>query len=179
MLTERADLIGRRCFRGAEVMTARRWQHRVNTRGTSGYRPGKTPRIRDDGMAAPEASCLTPRGSTSDYGSDIELRDISDYGSEFDSEETMLIGDLLVHIVATTPPEKTIIYPSIEDECAHEVTLHKSPRSAVVQLDSTGLETPQPRERSVSREVEYDDLSREAWSGMNFHNSIHDALSGD
>ncbi|KAF2195194.1 hypothetical protein K469DRAFT_545666 [Zopfia rhizophila CBS 207.26] len=111
----------------------------------------------DDGVAVP----TTPK-LTADAG--CELSTSTDYGSDLDSEDETLLGDVLSQIAATAP--KTIIYPSIEDDtdATGGVVIHQGLPSAISK-DTTMEASPNKRVgQSPSVEVEYDRQSREVWS---------------
>lgn len=113
----------------------------------------------------------------SDYGSDIEVLTppASEYGSEFDPEEEILIGDLLTTIASTgstSKLEKTLVYSRTEEgqnDVVPTVLVHSSPPSAVLRLEQGATVELSPRreraDRSSSIEVEYEHVTQEVRQG--------------
>jgi hypothetical protein len=141
---------------------------------------------RDDGnMAAPTAQLTY---TASEYGSDIDIGAVtalSDYGSDigFDDEDTIL-ADVLETIKVAKPADKDRVLPSIEfEEGEREDEDHDV--DGFVQIHRpTVLRVAKGRDKSIGTveaqrgiqssplrghealEVEYDERSRRAWSGM-------------
>lgn len=105
-------------------------------------------------MTSPEAKSQQPQ---SDYGSDIDTN-LSDYGSEFDPEEDILIGDLLQRIAASASHAKSLVYTQVAGEHVQEPTVlvHSSPPSAVVRLREGAVAQQEERGPSVAIEGEGD-----------------------
>ncbi|KAF2727190.1 hypothetical protein EJ04DRAFT_145361 [Polyplosphaeria fusca] len=157
-----------------DLMTARRGQHAAMP--STRPQPG-TPPPEEHGMALSREEL----NASSDYGSDVEVYPGSEYGSEFDEEEVTQIGDLLSHIAATAPVEKTVIVRNPENGNGSHlptVLIHQSPPSAVVRLGghaSQNSATPLARHaRSPSVEVAYDSRSRDAWSVLRERVALND-----
>jgi exonuclease V len=141
-----------------------------------------TPRPDHGIMAAPTVQ-LTTRAS--EYGLDIDIQSIatlSDYGSDIDVDEDTILGDAFDTLRDAAPSQKSAVLPSIEfeeGELEDEeqdvdgfVQIHrptvlrvaKGRGSDVVDVQRDIHSSP-GRERTAL-EVEYDERSRRAWSGM-------------
>jgi exonuclease V len=134
-------------------------------------------------MAAPNLQLTNQVG---DYISDIEIESVatlSDYGSDIDIDidDDILLAGALDTIRAAPPVDKGAVLPSIEFEQGELedeeqdvdgfVQIHKpsvlrvaqGPKSVVLDTQRDTQSSP-VRERSTL-EVEYDEISRRAWSG--------------
>lgn len=120
---------------------------------------------------------------TDQAGPDVDIESIatlSDYGSDIDVDD-ILLANALDTIAGAVPLEKSAVLPSIEFEQGELedeepdvdgfVQIHKpsvlrvtqSPRSTLADTQANVQSSP-VRERSTL-EVEYDEISRQAWSG--------------
>lgn len=141
---------------------------------------------KDGNMAAPSVPVTH---ASSYYGSEVEIDadfvpSMSDYGSEFDAteiDEDALLASTLASLTQNIPEtaEKVSILPSIEFEEGefededHDdlVVVHKPSLLRVAKRDRGSAATikgPRDIHSSPVREtleVEYDDPSRQAWSG--------------
>jgi exonuclease V len=143
-----------------------------------------TPRPDHGIMAAPTAQ-LANRAS--EYGSDTDIQSIatlSDYGSDIDIDEDTILADAFDTLRDAARSQKSGVLPSIEFEEGEledeeqdvdgfvqihrptvlRVAKGKSRRSDVVDVPRDIQSSP-GRERTAL-EVEYDERSRRAWSGM-------------
>ena len=132
-------------------------------------------------MAA-HATQLTNRSS--EYGSDIDIQSIatlSDYGSDIDIDDVTLLADAFDTIGDAAQAEKSAVLPSIEfeeGELEDEeqdvdgfVQIHRPTvlrvakgRTSVGAHVQRDVQSSPMRERKAL-EVEYDERSRQAWSG--------------
>ncbi|KAI1556934.1 hypothetical protein PtrSN002B_001755 [Pyrenophora tritici-repentis] len=140
----------------------------------------------DHGIMALPNPQLTQRAS--EYGSDIEINSIatpSDYGSDIDIDididDDTILADAFETINQGAPAEKPAVLPSVEfeeGELEDEeqdvdgfVQIHRpallrvakgtSRVDAHVQRETQSL----PMRQRTTLEVEYDEISRRAWSG--------------
>jgi exonuclease V len=135
-------------------------------------------------MAAPTTQ-LTNHAS--EYGSDIDVQSIatlSDYGSDIDIDDETLLANAFDTITEATRLQKSAALPSIEfeegeledeDEEQHVDGFVQIHRPTVLRVTkgrrSVDADAPRDIQSSPMRErkaleVEYDERSRRAWSGM-------------
>ncbi|KAK1918901.1 hypothetical protein P3342_001030 [Pyrenophora teres f. teres] len=131
-------------------------------------------------MALPTPQ-LTQRAS--EYGSDIDINSIatpSDYGSDIDIDDDTILADAFETINQGAPAEKSAVLPSVEfeeGELEDEeqdvdgfVQIHKPALLRVakgtsrVDADAQRDTQSSPMRRRTTLEVEYDEISRRAWS---------------
>jgi len=118
----------------------------------------------------------------SEYGSDVEIDSIatlSDYGSDIDIDEDTILA--FEPIKQGAPAEKGAVLPSVEfEEGEFEdeeqdvdgfVQIHK-PALLRIAKTTSGVDTnvqshtqSSPTRQRTALEVEYDEISRRAWSG--------------
>lgn len=139
-------------------------------------------------MAASHAQLTSP---ASEYGSDLDVAVTapSDYGSDIgleDLDEDTLLAGALQSIAASRPTERDSVLPSIEFEEGERedeeedvdsfVQVHRPPRlrianhrhghpSAGSVREAQDIQSSPVRE-PTALDVEYDERSRRAWSGM-------------
>ena len=129
--------------------------------------------------------------TASEYGSDIDVAvaALSDYGSEIgieDLDEDTLLAGAFESIAASRPAERGVVLPSIESEEGERedeeedvdgfVQVHQPSRLRIARHRNGGTNigfqrTAQdiqssPLREPTALEVEYDERSRRAWSGM-------------
>ncbi|CAE6999461.1 hypothetical protein PTNB73_03856 [Pyrenophora teres f. teres] len=135
----------------------------------------------DHGIMALPTPQLTQRAS--EYGSDIDINSIatpSDYGSDIDIDDDTILADAFETINQGAPAEKSAVLPSVEfeeGELEDEeqdvdgfVQIHKPALLRVakgtsrVDADAQRDTQSSPMRRRTTLEVEYDEISRRAWS---------------
>ena len=157
---------------------------RQTTTATARTHPTSTPPPGHGIMAAPDGQLMNRAG---DCGSDVDIESIatlSDYGSDIDVND-ILLANALDTIAGAVPLDKSAVLPSLEFEHGELedeeqdvdgfVQIHRpsvlrvtqSPSSALVGTQA-GPQSSPVRERSTL-EVEYDEISRRAWSGESKH----------
>lgn len=135
-------------------------------------------------MAAPNAQLTS---TASEYGSDMDVAVTapSDYGSEIgleDLDEDTLLAGALESIAASRPAERCAVLPSIEFEEGERedeedgvdglVQVHQPPRLRIARHRNGDASAASQRE-PTPLEVEYDERSRRAWSGMYMQHHTH------
>jgi exonuclease V len=152
----------------------------IATPATSTPRPGNGTMV---------ASAAQPKHTASEYGSDVEIRSVtalSDYGSDIgldDIDEDTIFADVLGVIKYARPAEKGRVLPSVEFEEGERededqdvdglVQIHrptllrvaKDKQSNIEPVDSKRVVKSSPLRERKALEVEYDERSRQMWSG--------------
>ncbi|KAF2445703.1 hypothetical protein P171DRAFT_431097 [Karstenula rhodostoma CBS 690.94] len=103
--------------------------------------------------------------ANSEYGSEISLTALSDYGSDIDWDDTQedtALGSLLVKLAPSAPTE--IVYPTIEGDAQNVGVATHPRRQPLVQWEERAIQSSPVVASGLSIEFEYDDLSRRAFS---------------
>jgi len=120
----------------------------------------------------------------SEYGSDFEIDSIatlSDYGSDIDIDDDTILAHAFETIKQGAPADKGAVLPSVEfEEGEFEdeeqdvdgfVQIHK-PALLRIARTTSGVDShaqihthSSPMRQRTALEVEYDEISRRAWSG--------------
>lgn len=154
----------------------------LEARQSVATRTTRTPRL-DHGIMAAPTTQLTNRAS--EYGSDIDIQSIttlSDYGSDIDIDDDTILADVFDTIGDAAQTQKSAVLPSIEFEEGeledeeqdvdgfvqiHRPTVLRVTKGKTsVDVDAQRNIQSSPMRERKALEVEYDERSRRAWSGM-------------